>query len=402
MRLIEKTIGMKVMQSLYEDYNLPSDEDIEAEVEKYRTSQLDKIAKHEQDDEVKHQEMLNYFKQQKKDYMKNRKDSLKKYRDDNDPNEERLNAKREELKKKREEDRANYQRWFEEAKEKKARYFSDVNALTDLSDKENPGDFKYGGFNVCFTYNGKSYWVGWYDSDVYLSGDARDGYYQWEYGYEIPNSDVHKWKREISPIKEMRPEEFGLEVKPGSKDRVKGIINLNKLGGKAEEPRETSNEAIAKELDSLGESAPVDDYIAKLNALKNEYGFGYSDPDKDAEIEKQIVDILNKMPEGTVLCQNIMSSDSGFTSHGSYYHKYAVTLKYTKEGNEWRGRYGLKSVNDMLLSVVHNDSDIRSEEDAAIVQKEMEKKNSTSRRDYAPKSTIDPDNPHWDGNRYGI
>ena len=224
-------LSLDILSRLVEDFNLPSDEDIENEVEKYRTSQIDKMSKHDAEEEVKHQEMLNYFNKQKKDYLKNRKEQLKKYREENEPTEERLNAKREELRQKREKDREDYQRWFNKAKEDKARYFSDVYALSDLADKENPGDFKYGGFNVCFTYNGKSYWVGWYDSDVYLPIDSRDGYHQWEYGYEIPNSDVHKWKKEIKPIREMSPEEFGLEVKPGSKDRVKGIIYLSKLDG---------------------------------------------------------------------------------------------------------------------------------------------------------------------------
>ena len=392
---------MKVMQSLYEDYNLPSDEDIEAEVEKYRTSQLDKITKHEQDDEVKHQEMLNYFKQQKKDYMKDREASLKKYRDENDPTEERLNAKREELKKKREEDRADYQRWFEEAKEKKARYFSDVNALTDLCDMENPGDFKYGGFNVCFTYNGKSYWVGWYDSDVYLSGDARDGYYQWEYGYEIPNSDVHKWKREINPIREMSPEEFGLEVKPGSKDRVKGIINLNKLGGKAEEPRETSNEAIAKELDSLGESASNGmNFIQELNKYREEYSYGHSD--NDSYIKTYVVNLLDELPVGTAFYTNYKETSSGYTSWGGYHHEYAKIIEYKKESDGWKRDGMSTSDEDVLLGVLHSDSPIRNKEDAVKAQEEMKKDLRSSHTPYAPKSTVDPDNPHWDGDKYAI
>lgn len=222
-------LSLDILSRLIEDFNLPSDEDIENEVEKYRTSQIDKMSKHDAEEEVKHQEMLSYFNKQKKDYLKNRKEQLKKYREENEPTEERLNAKREELLKKREEEKAQNQKWFEETKEKKKRYFSDVNALTDLSDNENPGDFKYGGFNVCFTYNGKSYWVEWYDSDVYLPNDRRDGYSQWCGGYEIPNEDVHKYKRDIKKLRAMDPEDFGLEVKPGTRDRVKGIINLSKL-----------------------------------------------------------------------------------------------------------------------------------------------------------------------------
>jgi hypothetical protein len=401
MRLLKENITKTVYKSLLEDFNLPTDDDIEAEVEKYRTSQMDKITKHEQDDEVKHQEMLNYFKQQKRDYMKNRKDSLKKYRADNEPTEERLNAKREELRQKREKDREDYQRWFNETKEKKAKYFSDVNALTDLRDMENPGDFKYGGFNVCFTYNGKSYWVGWYDSDVYLPFDSRDGYYQWEYGYEIPNSDVHKWKKEIKPIRSMSPEEFGLEVKPGSKNRVKGIIDLSKLGGGSSEPRETSNEAIAKTLDSLGESASSTmNFIQELNKYREEYSYGHSD--NDSYIKERVLDLLNSLPVGSSFYKNYKETVSGYTSFGGYDHEYARIIEYRKDEDGWKEDGMSTTVEDVLLGVLHSSSEIRTKEEAEKAQGEMKKGLKSTHTPYAPKSNVDKDNPYWDGNKYGI
>lgn len=387
MRLIEKSLAENVYQCLTEDFNLPTDDDIEQEVEKYRSSQLDKITKHEQDDEIKHQEMLNYFKKQKQDYLKNRKNSLKKFRDDNDPTEERLNAKREELRQKREKDREDYKRWFDEAKKDKARYFSDVNALTDLADKENPGDFKYGGFNVCFTYNGKSYWVGWYDSEVYLPSDSRDGYYQWEYGYEIPNNDVHKWKREIKPIREMSPEEFGLEVKPGSKDRVKGIINLNKLSSKSEP-------------NSLDESVDTTNFIQQLNKYRDEYSYGHSD--NDSYIEDYVINLLNELPSGTTFYKNYKETVSGYTSRGGYNHEYAKIIEYKKDGNDWLKDGMSTSVNDVKLGILHSDSDMKTKEEAEKDQEEMKKGLRSTHTPYAPKPAVDRDNPYWDGNRYGI
>ena len=401
MRMLDKSLTESIYRALNEEeYGLPTDEDIENEVEKYRTSQLDKITKHEQDDEVKHQEMLNYFKQQKKDYLKNRKDSLKKYREENEPTEDKLNAKREELRQKREKDREDHIRWFNKAKEDNARYFSDVNALTDLRDMENPGNFLHGGFDVRFTYNGKSYAIAWYDSEAYCSD--KDGYYELRWCGEIPTDEVHKGFREPEHITEMRPEEFGLTVKPGNTGgrgvRVKGIIDLDVLGGK---PRETSNEAIAKELDSLGESASnTKDFIKELNKYKKEYCYGHSD--KDDSISASVENILDELPVGTVFYTNYKETVSGYTFWGGYSHEYARIIEYRKDEDGWKRDGTPKTTEEVMISVLHSSSDIRTKEEAGKAQEEMKGELKSTRTEYAPKSNVAPDNPHWDGNRYGI
>lgn len=212
-------------ESLKEDFDLKSDDEIEQEVENYRVSQLDKINKNREEDEANHKSYMQRRKEELRDYKKNRAERLKKYQDENDPNEERLNAKREELRQKREQDRADYQRWFEQAKEEFKDDFSNVEALTDLTNMENPGNWHYGGFHVRFTYNGKSYEIGWYDDEVYLP--TKSGTRRLIACREIPNNGVHKWG-DVPTIREMEPEDFGIPTTSNRRVLPKKI-DLSKL-----------------------------------------------------------------------------------------------------------------------------------------------------------------------------
>ena len=162
---------------------------------------------------------------------------------------------------------------------------------------------------------------------------------------------------------------------------------------------------VEKEKKNLKESDSIEDSVARINELYHNYHFGYGKGEskqKDLEIENEIKDILNSFPDGTVLCQNYMETSSGWTSMGGYSHDYATILKYTKQGDNWKSSYGLKDVDDMLLSVLHNNTDLKTEEQANRDHEELKKQNKSSHRDYAPVSTTNSDNPYWDGNRYGI
>lgn len=156
---------------------------------------------------------------------------------------------------------------------------------------------------------------------------------------------------------------------------------------------------------NLKESSSLEDVVARINELYHNYNFGYGDEEKkkkDQEIKTEIKEILNSLPDGTVLCQNYMDNSSGWTSRGGYSHDYATILKYTKQGDKWQSRHGLKDVDDMFLAITGNDVDLKTEEQANRDHEELKKQNSSSHRDYAPVSTVNSDNPYWDGNRYGI
>ena len=49
-----------------------------------------------------------------------------------------------------------------------------------------------------------------------------------------------------------------------------------------------------------------------------------------------------------------------------------------------------------------NPEDFNAKEEAGKAQEEMKGELKSTRTEYAPKSNVAPDNPHWDGNRYGI
>ena len=165
------------------------------------------------------------------------------------------------------------------------------------------------------------------------------------------------------------------------------------------------NEYKAKNGLKESNNSQTPDYINELNDLRHKFFnhlYKVERTESDDEIKKRIEEVLNEIPDGTTLCQNYKDTSSGYTSRGGYYDEYAVILKYTKKGDKWETRHGLKDTHDMMMSVLYNDGDMKTLEQAEQGQKEMSKTLHHETRDYAPKSTIDPNNPHWDGNFYGI
>lgn len=157
----------------------------------------------------------------------------------------------------------------------------------------------------------------------------------------------------------------------------------------------------AKALNSLGESASnTKDFIKELNKYKKEYSYGHSD--NDNYISASVANILDELPVGTVFYTNYKETVSGYTSWGGYNHEYARVIEYRKDEDGWKRDGEPKTTDDIRISVLHSSSDIRTKEEADKAQEEMKGELKSTRTEYAPKSNVDPDNPHWDGNRYGI
>ena len=153
-------------------------------------------------------------------------------------------------------------------------------------------------------------------------------------------------------------------------------------------------------MNKLNESTDTKDYIKLLNRYREEYSFGHSDD--DGYIEQYVTNLLNELPSGTTFYKNYKETVSGYTSWGGYHYEYATIIEYKKDGNDWLKNGVPVSLDDVVIGVLHSDSDMRSKEDAEKVQKEMKKDLKSTRTPYAPKSSVDRDNPHWDGNFYGI
>ena len=154
-------------------------------------------------------------------------------------------------------------------------------------------------------------------------------------------------------------------------------------------------------MNKLNEASDINNYINRFNELRKEYTYG-RDKNVDYAIKSEIIDILNELPSGTTFYKNYKETVSGYTSWGGYHDEYATIIEFKKDGNDWLYDGVPRSLDDIYLGIIHSNSDMRSKEDAEKVQKEMKKDLKSTHTPYAPKSTVDRDNPYWDGNRYGI
>lgn len=122
----------------------------------------------------------------------------------------------------------------------------------------------------------------------------------------------------------------------------------------------------------------VKEICNKLNALRTEF-FSCRDKVREDNIKKEIVELLNLIPEGTELGQVFKRQVSYYTSHGGHKDEYTEAGKYTKlKNNMWANNYSKeKSVNDMVSSVLYNSTDIMPYKKAVEIAK-IEKQNDKS------------------------
>lgn len=152
---------------------------------------------------------------------------------------------------------------------------------------------------------------------------------------------------------------------------------------------------------TISESASGgENFIQLLNRYRDEYSFGHAD--NDSYISASVTNLLRELPSGSAFYTNYKETVSGYTSFGGYNHEYAKITEYKKDGNEWKRNGTVVDIDDVRIGVLHSSSEIRTKEEAEKAQEEMKKETKSSHTPYAPKSSVDPDNPYWDGNRYGI
>ena len=190
-----------------------------------------------------------------------------------------------------------------------------------------------------------------------------------EYTLKVVNTDNEVKEIKYTPDKDMSKPQLIMALKSKYKNFFKLLENRN-----------------------LQESNDNLNVINELNALYKE--FYNSKTDEKEIIKNKVAKILTDAPDGTAMYRVTKKNYSGWTSHGSYSHDVTELSEYKKDNGVWTMHgYKKPDVNDAVISILYNDGELMTKEDAVRLRDEKSKDDTSQYRDIVNVGTDSDGNP---------